>query len=149
MASNPRNQVGSQSRPALAPMPAGPPNSNATAFERLLDEFKKELKKKDRDNFQMTTYEGLSQAIEEIQKKQQSERRMQNLTRVKKFTEAINEYGKVVETFCNSSQFVPFIWVSLKFHNKYHCWNLKECDPTCGTQPRRQVHLFFKPVMTK
>ena len=116
MASNPGNQVGSQSgpAPAPAPAPAGPPNSNATAFERLLDEFKKELKKKDRDNFQMTTYEGLSQAIGEIQKKQQSERRMQNMTRLKKFTEAINEYGKVIETFCNSSQFVPFIWVSLK-----------------------------------
>jgi len=147
MASNPRNQVGSQSRPAPAPVPAGPPNSNATAFERLLDVFKKELKKKDRDNFQMTTYEGLSQAIGEIQKKQQSERRMQNMTRLKKFTEAINEYGKVIETFCNSSQFVPFIWVSLNFHNKYHCWNPKEYDPICGTQPRRQVRLFFKPVM--
>lgn len=111
MASNPEKQVGSHSRPA--PAQAGPPNSNATAFERLLDEFKRDLKKKDRDNFQMTTYEGLYQAIGEIQKKQQSERRMQNMTRLKKFIEAMNEYGKVIETFCNSSQFVPFIWVSL------------------------------------
>jgi hypothetical protein len=38
---------------------------------------------------------------------------MLNMTRLKKFTEAMNEYGKVIETFCNSSQFVLFIWVSL------------------------------------
>jgi hypothetical protein len=61
----------------------------------------------------MTSLGSLNQAIGEIQKRQQSERRMQNMTRLKRFIEAMNEYGKVVETFCNSSQFIPFIWVSL------------------------------------
>lgn len=90
----------------------GPPTANALIFERILERFKAPLKKKDRDNFQMTTLPELQQAIGEIQKKQQSERRMQNMTRIGKFVEAVGEYGKVVEVFCNSSQFVPFIWVS-------------------------------------
>lgn len=88
-------------------------SASATAFERVLNNFKKDLRKKDRDNFQMTSLESLKQAIGEIQKKQQTERRMQNMTRLKQFIEAMDEYGKVVEVFCNSSQFVPFIWVSL------------------------------------
>jgi hypothetical protein len=152
MASNPGNQVGSRSgpAPAPAPAPAGPPNSNATAFERLLDEFKKELKKKDRDNFQMTTYEGLNQAIREIQKKQQSERRMLNMTRLKKFTEAMNEYGKVIETFCNSSQFVPFIWVSLNHFINIIAGiqRLVIASVELGPQPGRQGHSFFMPILT-
>jgi hypothetical protein len=91
---------------------AGVVNVNATAFERVLEGFKKDLKKKDKDNFQMTSLETLNQAIGEIQKQQQSERRMQNMTRLKRFIEAMAEYGKVIDTFCNGSQFVPFIWVS-------------------------------------
>jgi len=95
------------------PMPS---NATATAFDRVLEQFKRDLKKKDKDNFQMTSLESLQQAIGEIQKKQLTERRMKNMTRLKKFIEAMNEYGKVLEIFCNSSQFVPFIWVS---HNHY------------------------------
>jgi hypothetical protein len=110
MASNPGNVYGNNGGMGA---PGAPANSNAIAFERVLDDFKKELKKKDKDNFKMTSLDSLNQAIGEIQKKQQSERRMQNMTRLKKFIEAMNEYGKVVETFCNSSQFVPFIWVSV------------------------------------
>ena len=71
-----------------------------------------ELKKKDKDNFTMTTIEDLQQAIGQLQKKQLTERRMQNMTRLKRFVEAIEQYGKVVEIFCNSSEFVAFVWVS-------------------------------------
>ncbi|KAF4631381.1 hypothetical protein G7Y89_g6756 [Cudoniella acicularis] len=93
----------------------GPPNANALVFERVLEKFKVPLKKKDRDNFQMTTLPQLQKAIADIQKKQQSERRMQNMTRLGRFVEAMEEYWKVVEVFCNSSQFLPFIWGPMKF----------------------------------
>lgn len=109
MASNPGNLNGSHGGAGSGDLA----NANASAFERVLDQFKNDLKKKDKDNFQMTSLETLNQAIGEIQKKQLTERRMQNMTRLKRFIEAMDEYGKVVETFCNSSQFVPFIWVSL------------------------------------
>jgi hypothetical protein len=91
---------------------AGAPNPYVTGFERVLTRFKSDLKKRDRDNFQMATLEGLQQAVGDIQKKQQTERRMQNMMRLKKFIEAMEQYGKVLDVFCNSSQFVPFIWVS-------------------------------------
>jgi len=88
-------------------------HADVAAFERVLEKFKGELKKKDKDNFKMTTIEDLQQAIGQLQKKQLTDRRIQNMTRLKRFVEAIEQYGKVVEIFCNSSEFVAFVWVSL------------------------------------
>ncbi|KAH8652695.1 hypothetical protein BGZ60DRAFT_533558 [Tricladium varicosporioides] len=111
MASAPGNAGGVSSGGAAN----GASNANAIVFESILKRFKDPLKKKDRDNFQMTTLEQLREAIGDIQKKQQTSRQMQNMTRLGKFIEAMEEYGKVVEIFCNSSQFVPFVWGPMKF----------------------------------
>jgi len=81
-------------------------------FERTLDDFKKDLSKKERDNFKFSTLEDLEQCLATIQAKQQSQRRVQNLNRLRPFLEAMDQFGKVVEIFCNSSEFVPFVWVS-------------------------------------
>ena len=96
----------------MASLTGKAPPADVAAFERVLEKFKGELKKKDKDNFTMTTIEDLQQAIGQLQKKQLTERRMQNMTRLKRFVEAIEQYGKVVEIFCNSSEFVAFVWVS-------------------------------------
>ncbi|KAG9233941.1 hypothetical protein BJ875DRAFT_377537 [Amylocarpus encephaloides] len=105
--------------PAAGAVVNGPRNDNATIFESILNEFKSGLKKKHRDEFQVATLQQLQQQIGEIQNKQQSERRMQNMARLGRFIEAIEEYGKVIEVFCNSSQFVPFIWVTSNFHRAF------------------------------
>jgi hypothetical protein len=55
----------------------------------------------------------LQAVIAAIQEKQASEKKMRNLTRLKKFLEAMDEYGKVIEIFLNNSQFIAFVWVSL------------------------------------
>lgn len=84
---------------------------NVDDFTRVLDRFKAGLKRKEIASFQIVTLEDVQKAIGDIQKKQQSERRMQNMNRLGKVVEGLTEYGKVVEVFCNTSQFVPFIWV--------------------------------------
>jgi hypothetical protein len=86
-------------------------NSQATPFERALDEFKKDLKKRDQDNFKNTTLDGLKQCIGDLQKKQHSTRRLQNLNRLKPFIEAIEQYGRVITIFANSNDLVAFVWV--------------------------------------
>ncbi|KAF2807330.1 putative zinc finger protein [Mytilinidion resinicola] len=88
--------------------------SQGSAFDRTLEDFKKNLKKKDQNNFKMTTFSDLKQSIAELQAKQHSQRRLQNLNRLKPFLEAIEQYGKVVEVFCNSSEFVAFVWGPIK-----------------------------------
>lgn len=82
------------------------------ALHRCLEDFKKDLKGRDAKNFQDATLESLEETIGQLQKKQHFERRQRSLARLARFLEAVNEYGKVIEVFCNSNIFVPFVWVS-------------------------------------
>jgi hypothetical protein len=80
------------------------------AFEEALTTFKKTLSKKHQENFKNTSLEELKKDIAELQAKQQSSRRMQNLNRIKPFLEAMDQFGKVIEPFCNIDG-VAFVWV--------------------------------------
>jgi hypothetical protein len=87
-----------------------------THFDRILADFKSGLKKRDQENFRLTTLEDLEQTMADIQAEQHGKRRLQNLNRLKPFLEGLNQYGNVVDIFCNSSQLLPFVWVSRR-HN--------------------------------
>jgi hypothetical protein len=87
-------------------------NTYTPLFERTLDAFKKDLSKKERASFQFSSLQELEKCLATLQATQQSQRRVQNLNRLRPFLEAMDQFGKVVETFCNSSDFVPFVWVS-------------------------------------
>ena len=82
-----------------------------SAFEIALDKFKKELRPKHRTAFQKTTLDDLLAEIDKIQKDQHSTRRLQAIGRLKPTLEALNQLGKVVETFVNTSEIVAFVWV--------------------------------------
>ncbi|KAI1376891.1 hypothetical protein F4677DRAFT_459629 [Hypoxylon crocopeplum] len=86
-------------------------NTNAFAFETALVQFKSGLKKRDRDKFKDVTLEGLLKEIENIQNTQHSQRRGKNIARLQPFIEAMNEFGKVIEVFCNTTEMVAFVWV--------------------------------------
>ncbi|KAI9662395.1 MAG: hypothetical protein M1821_008562 [Bathelium mastoideum] len=90
-------------------------NHPSTLFENVLEDFKKDLRRKDQENFKGTTLKNLQNSIGNLQQKQHSQRRLQNLNRLKHFLEAIDQYGKVIEVFANSSIFVAFIWGPMKF----------------------------------
>jgi hypothetical protein len=87
--------------------------TSSHAFEDVLEKFKRELKKKDKENFKFVTFDELKSSIVELQAKQQSERRLRALTRLEPFLEAIKHLGTVVEVFCNSNEYVAFIWVCI------------------------------------
>ncbi|KAF2178004.1 putative zinc finger protein [Zopfia rhizophila CBS 207.26] len=91
-------------------------SSHAPAFERALEEFRKGLKKRDQEeNFKKTTFDELKKCIGDLQTKQHSLRRLQNLNRLKPFLEAMEQYGKVVTIFCNSNDLVAFVWVASSY----------------------------------
>ncbi|KAI1772544.1 hypothetical protein F4818DRAFT_426298 [Hypoxylon cercidicola] len=90
-------------------------SSSISAFEAALGQFMSDLKKKDRDKFRNTTLNDLIDEVEKIQKKQQSQRRGRNLARLKPFIEAMDQFGKVVEVFANTSEMVAFVWGPMKF----------------------------------
>jgi len=93
-------------------------NAHITSFERALAEFKKDLKKRDQDSFKNTTLEELKKCIGDLQKKQHTSRRLQNLNRLRPFMEAIEQYGKVVTIFANTNEILAFVWVG-DMHSKY------------------------------
>jgi hypothetical protein len=88
-------------------------SSKESEFTRTLREFEKNLTNEQRNDFKFSTLDDLRAAISIIQSKQASERKMRNFTRMRAFLEAIEQYGKVIEVFGNSSVFVAFIWVRL------------------------------------
>lgn len=94
--------------------------SHKAAFESILDDFKRGLKRRDQESFKFGSLEELEKSIAILQKKHHLERQLQNLNRLKPFLEAIDQYGKVVEVFANSSIFVAFVWVS--------CYCLSACS---------------------
>lgn len=50
-------------------------------------------------------------AIDGMQKQQEKNGALRNLNRLRPFLDAMDQFGKVLDTFANSSEFVPFIWV--------------------------------------
>jgi hypothetical protein len=80
-----------------------------------LTDFTNYLTNEQKDDFELSTLEDLQAEIDAIQKKQASEKKMRNLTRLRCYLEAMEEYGKVIEVFLNTSNFIAFVWVWLNF----------------------------------
>jgi hypothetical protein len=103
----------------INPKPATDTSSPSTAvtavFNDTLAKFKKDLKRRDLTTFQVTTLDKLQQTIVDIQAKQMNTRRLQCIRRLEPFIEAMNQFGKVIEPFCNANEFVAFVWGPLKF----------------------------------
>ncbi|KAI0022836.1 hypothetical protein F4780DRAFT_769516 [Xylariomycetidae sp. FL0641] len=95
-------------------------NHSAPLFERALESFKKDLKKKDLENFSRTTMSDLMQSLEDVQKVHHSQRRGKNLARLKPFLEAMSNLGKVIEVFTNTSATVAFVWIAGSFAEAFH-----------------------------
>lgn len=86
-----------------------------SAFETALSRFQNQLTKKERENFQFTELEDVKKEIVDIQKKQESLKKIMDLTRIQGFLEAMDQFGKVIEVFLNASSFVAFVWGPVKF----------------------------------
>ncbi|UKZ69787.1 uncharacterized protein TrAtP1_010791 [Trichoderma atroviride] len=90
-------------------------NHRQLVFDKALEEFKRYLKPRELEDLKATTSENLSRIIGEIQTRQHWERRPQNLSRLDRFLEAINQYEQVVKTFCNNNDVVPFLRGPIKW----------------------------------
>ena len=80
-------------------------------FQRALVRFTDRLSSEERKEFQFSTLEDVYVVIEQIQNVHGSERKMRNLTRIKSFLEAMEQYGKVIEVFLNAADLLAFVWV--------------------------------------
>jgi len=82
------------------------------SLRRSLNGFTNRLTLAEKENFQLSTLEDVYDTINDIQRAQGDEKKMRNFTRISAFTEGMQEYGKVIEVFVNSSNTLAFVWVS-------------------------------------
>ncbi|KAJ5090487.1 hypothetical protein N7532_009171 [Penicillium argentinense] len=90
------------------------PNSSS-AFEKALETFKGSLSKRDQNTFKAATFQDLQSSIDDLQRTQHGKRQTRWLKRLGPFLEAMDQWGKVVEVFCNSNEIVAFVWGPVKF----------------------------------
>jgi hypothetical protein len=84
-------------------------------FELVLAQFSKRLTKQELADFQFTSLNDVLLAAEGIQTEQGRRKDMMNLTRIRRFLEAMDQYGSVIEVFLNTSNILCFVWGPMKF----------------------------------
>ncbi|EUC34823.1 hypothetical protein COCCADRAFT_92467 [Bipolaris zeicola 26-R-13] len=92
---------------------------NSTTFHLVLEKFKSGLSEKEKRQFATTTLDDVHVAIEKIQRKQQSEKRLRAMSKLELFLEGMKEYEKVVSVFLNTSAILAFVWVASTFHEAF------------------------------
>ncbi|RYP30902.1 hypothetical protein DL767_006034 [Monosporascus sp. MG133] len=85
-------------------------NGDSSSFELALEAFKASLKRNDREKFANVKFQDLLDEMDKIQRDQQPKRRAKNLARLRPFLEAMEQFGKVIEVFTNTSEMVAFVW---------------------------------------
>jgi hypothetical protein len=111
-------------------LPAGSGLGQATTspspFEIALSEFKLDLKKsginqgKKAVPLNSVTLDDLKKEIDDLQTRQHSRRTLRNMPKLRGFLEATEQFGKVIEVFCQAHEVVAFVWVILTFSLLHH-----------------------------
>lgn len=81
-------------------------------FDEELKSFKSRLKPREKEYFKFSTEDELKKEIDSLQTRLHKGRRQQNMTKLRGFIEAMNQFGKVIDVFCQTSEVVAFVWVS-------------------------------------
>ena len=87
---------------------APPPPFNA-AFERL----KEAISQEDARIFASTTMQDVWKAARDIEHQLEARRSLRGFRRLQTFLTGIEQYSKVIETLCNQTPYLPYIWVSV------------------------------------
>lgn len=89
----------------------GATNTPLSAFEISLQKVQQKLTPQEIQNFPLTSLDDLRTAIDDIQRQQVQRGSLQCLIRIQPFLVAMEQYGKVIEVFLNSSDILAFVWV--------------------------------------
>ncbi|KAI9709991.1 MAG: hypothetical protein M1820_003069 [Bogoriella megaspora] len=81
-------------------------------FDQALSDFAKDLTRQEQEEFRFTRLSDLQVAVSRIQTKHDMDRKQRGLDRLSGFLEVMEQYGRVIEVFGNSSPFVGFVWTT-------------------------------------
>lgn len=93
---------------------------SSTCFQQALNSFKAKSGPGLVAEFEMTSLEALKRSIAKIEKRQATERRMQNMRRLSKFVDIMERHGKVVEILLNTTNILALVWVFISPDNSIH-----------------------------
>jgi len=93
-------------RAAAAPVP-----QCSNTFQKAVDRFRNGLTEEQKKLFAMSSLQDVEDGIKRVQSQHGPEKKLRNLTRLKKFLEAMSQIEEVVKVFLNSSEVVGFVWV--------------------------------------
>ncbi|KAF3057116.1 Vegetative incompatibility protein HET-E-1 [Daldinia childiae] len=85
-----------------------------SGFDKALAAFRSRLTPSETAQFQVATLDDLKVTILAIQRDQRDRKKMMHMDRISSFLEAMEQFGKVVETFLNISEMLAFIWGPIK-----------------------------------
>jgi mRNA degradation ribonuclease J1/J2 len=84
-------------------------------FSRVLQRWRTRLTEKEQRDYESTSLNVLKNSIIQIQNRLEATKDSQNMNRLRKFLEAMEQFGRVIELFANSSVYVAFIYGPVKF----------------------------------
>jgi hypothetical protein len=99
----------------MAAVPVLSTPATPSGFQKVLSNFRSRLTKSELEEFNFCTLDDVKQTIVNIQAFQEQQREEMHFSRVLGFLEAMDQFGKVVEVFLNSSEILCFVWGPLKF----------------------------------
>jgi hypothetical protein len=83
-------------------------------FSEALRPWRARLSEKEQKEFESTTLDDLKTTIVDAQKRLELNKEHPGMIRLRKFMEAMEQFGKVAEVFGNASKYVAFIWGPMK-----------------------------------
>jgi hypothetical protein len=84
-------------------------------FAKALDNWRRRLSDKEQKDYEGTTLNDLKMWIIQTQNRLEATKDNPNMKRLSKFMEAMEQFGRVIEVFANSTVYVAFIWGPIKF----------------------------------
>jgi hypothetical protein len=84
-------------------------------FEKALLSFRARLSDSENAQFKVTTIDDLKLTILTLQAEQRAHKKMIHMGRIQSFLEAMEQFGKVIEVFINTANYLAFVWGPVKF----------------------------------
>jgi hypothetical protein len=89
-------------------------------LERACDRFRKEISEEKAGEIQATPHiDDVKSSIQQIETNLAAKGSLRNFRRLLPFLDAAERYSKVLETVCNGTDYVPWVWV----------WRLLSIEP--------------------
>ena len=89
------------------PAAKGPPQAFHDAFDRL----KSIVTKDDARSFQSTTLQDVRIAALDLENQLGERQSLRNMRRIQPFLAGLERYASAVDTLCNGTPYLPWIWV--------------------------------------